>query len=144
MGIVLSFSWVYPLNSLGAVTSPWALQQRFIRNEFHHGRLIPQRHGGLNEKGNNARTRLPGTKILLLAVFPRGASANDPFRRVNAAINDRLRHYADHKQVFFLDISQRFLDDQGRLSENLMPDYLHPNERGCQVWADGMEERSGG
>jgi lysophospholipase L1-like esterase len=21
-----------------------------------------------------------------------------------------------------------------------MPDYLHPNERGYQVWADGMED----
>jgi beta-glucosidase len=48
------------------------------------------------------RTRLPGAKILLLAVFPRGASANDPFRRLNAAINDRLRHYADHPTDFFL------------------------------------------
>lgn len=86
------------------------------------------------------RTRLPDTKILLLAVFPRGASANGPFRRVNTAINDRLRLYADHRQVFFLDLSRRFLDGQGRLSENLMPDYLHPNERGYQVWADGMEE----
>lgn len=86
------------------------------------------------------RTRLPGSKILLLAVFPRGASANDPFRRLNSAINDRLRHYPDHQQVFFLDLSRRFLDGQGRISENLMPDYLHPNERGYQVWADGMEE----
>jgi lysophospholipase L1-like esterase len=33
-----------------------------------------------------------------------------------------------------------FLDDQGRLSQDLMPDYLHPSERGYQVWADGMEE----
>lgn len=86
------------------------------------------------------RTQLPGTKILLLAVFPRGASSDDPLRRLNAAINDRLRPYADHQQVFFLDLSPRFLDDQGRLSEKLMPDYLHPNERGYQVWADGMEK----
>ena len=76
------------------------------------------------------RARLPGSKILLLGVFPRSASANDPFRRLNAAINDRLRHYADNQQVFFLDLSPRFLDGWGRLSKDLMPDYLHPNERG--------------
>ena len=86
------------------------------------------------------RTRLPGTKILLLGVFPRSALANDPFRRLNAAINDRLRHYADNQQVFFLDLSRHFLDDQGRLAQDLMPDYLHPSERGYQVWADGMED----
>jgi beta-glucosidase len=86
------------------------------------------------------RTRLPNTKILLLGVFPRSASANDPFRRLNAAINDRLRHYADNQQVFFLDLSRHFLDDQGHLTQDLMPDYLHPNERGYQVWAEGMED----
>ena len=86
------------------------------------------------------RTRLPVTKILLLGVFPRSASADDPLRRLNAAINDRLRHYADNQQVFFLDLSRRFLDDWGRLSQDLMPDYLHPSERGYQVWADGMED----
>ena len=86
------------------------------------------------------RTRLPGTKILLLGVFPRSASADDPLRRLNAAINDRLPAYADNQHIFFLDLSRHFLDDRGRLSEVLMPDYLHPNERGYQVWADGMED----
>lgn len=86
------------------------------------------------------RTRLPRTKVLLLGVFPRSASADDPLRRLNAAINDRLRHYADNQQVFFLDLSPRFLDDWERLSQDLMPDYLHLSERGYQVWADGMEE----
>ena len=86
------------------------------------------------------RTRLPVTKMLLLGVYPRSASADDPFRRLNAAINDRLRHYADNQQVFFLDLSRRFLDDRGRLAQDLMPDYLHPSARGYQVWADGMED----
>jgi len=85
------------------------------------------------------QTRLPDTKILLLGVFPRSASADDPLRRSNAAINDRLRAYADDQQVFFLDLSRHFLDNRGRLSQDLMPDYLHPSERGYQVWADGME-----
>jgi lysophospholipase L1-like esterase len=86
------------------------------------------------------RKGLPGTKILLLGVFPRSPSADDPLRRLNAAINDRLRACADNQQVFFLDLSRHFLDDRGRLSQDLMPDYLHPSERGYQVWADGMED----
>ena len=86
------------------------------------------------------RTRLPGTKILVLGLFPRGASVDDPLRRLNQAINDRVRAYADNQQIFFLDLSRHFLDDRGRLSQDLMPDYLHPNERGYQVWANGMEE----
>lgn len=86
------------------------------------------------------RTRLPHTKILLLAVFPRSPSADDPLRRLNAAVNDRIRAYADQQQVFFLDLGRRFLDHQGRLSEDLIPDALHPNERGYRLWAEGMED----
>jgi beta-glucosidase len=94
---------------------------------------------GIQKILTTLRTRLPSTRILLLGVFPRSASVDDPLRRSNVAINDHLRAYPDNRQVFFLDLSQYFLDDQGRLSQDLMPDYLHPNERGYQVWADGME-----
>ena len=86
------------------------------------------------------RTRLPQTKVLLLAVFPRGASADDPHRLVNQAVNERLRAFADQRHVFFLDLGPRFLDKAGRLSEDVMPDALHPNERGYRLWAEGMED----
>lgn len=86
------------------------------------------------------RTGLPDTKILLLGVFPRGASGDDPLRQITVAINNLASTYADNKQIFFLDLSPLFLDNQGRLAQHLMPDYLHPNEQGYQVWADGMED----
>lgn len=87
------------------------------------------------------RARLPETKILLLGIFPRGASATDPLRRLNGAINDRLRHFADGQHVFYLDIGHLFLNPKGRLKPDLMPDLLHPSERGYRVWAEGMEAR---
>lgn len=86
------------------------------------------------------RTNLPASKILLLGVFPRNASSDDPLRRLNTAVNDRIRAYTDNQHVFFLDLSRHFLDDQGRLSPALMPDYLHLSGQGYQVWADGMED----
>ncbi|ULA60838.1 MAG: Putative Lipolytic enzyme, GDSL family [Nitrospira sp.] len=86
------------------------------------------------------RTRLPDTKILLLALFPRGLSADDPLRQVNNAVNDRLQTFADQRQIFFLDLSRRFLGNQGRLPEEIMPDALHPSERGYRLWAEGMED----
>lgn len=84
-------------------------------------------------------TRLPQTKILLLALFPRGASSDDPHRLVNQAVNERLRTFADQRHVFFLDLGPRFLDKAGRLSEDVMPDALHPSERGYRLWAEAME-----
>ncbi len=86
------------------------------------------------------RTRLPGTRILLLAIFPRGLTNDDPLRRVNEAVNARLPSLADQRQVFFLNINRRFLDADGRLSAEIMPDALHPSALGYRIWAEGMEE----
>lgn len=85
------------------------------------------------------RATLPDTKILLLGIFPRGATASDPLRRLNSTINDRLRGFADDRHLFYLDLGPVFLDRDGRLRRDLMPDLLHPNERGYQVWAEAME-----
>lgn len=86
------------------------------------------------------RTRLPGTRILLLAIFPRGLTNDDPLRRVNEAVNARLPSLAVQRQVFFLNINRRFLDADGRLSAEIMPDALHPSALGYRIWAEGMEE----
>lgn len=85
------------------------------------------------------RTRLPGTRILLLAIFPRGLTNDDPLRRVNEAVNARLPSLAVQRQVFFLNINRRFLDADGRLSAEIMPDALHPSALGYRIWAEGME-----
>lgn len=85
------------------------------------------------------RTSLPETKILLLAIFPRGAGPEDPLRQLNEKVNERLPELADQKHVFFLDINHVFLDEQGMLPESIMPDLLHPNARGYELWAEAME-----
>lgn len=85
------------------------------------------------------RTRLPTTKILLLAIFPRGADGNDALRKLNTRTNTIIAGFADDKTVFFLDISGRFLGENGQLLKGSMPDRLHPNEVGYRTWAEAME-----
>jgi beta-glucosidase len=85
------------------------------------------------------QTRLPEMKILVLAIFPRGADANDNLRKINAATNEILAGFADDKRVFYLDINDRFLKDDGTLPKSIMPDLLHPNAEGYGMWAAAME-----
>jgi len=85
------------------------------------------------------KERLPKTKILLLAIFPRGATSQDPLRKINDATNERIRQLADGQHVFYLDINRSFLDEDGRLPTSIMPDLLHPEARGYQLWAEAME-----
>jgi lysophospholipase L1-like esterase len=86
------------------------------------------------------RKRLPETKILLLAIFPRGENFN-PQRGKNAQVNEVIHKLADGKNVYFMDIGHKFLETDGRLPAEIMPDYLHLTAKGYQIWADAIEAR---
>jgi lysophospholipase L1-like esterase len=82
------------------------------------------------------REKLPQTKVLLLGIFPRGAKAEDPARARIKAINAEIAKLDDGgKTVKYLDIGEKFLEPDGTLAKEIMPDALHPNEMGYQVWA---------
>jgi len=84
------------------------------------------------------RAKLPQSKILLLAVFSRGEKGT-PIRDQLKEINTALAKLDDGRMVKFLDIGAKFLEPDGTLSSDIMPDLLHPNEKGYQIWADAME-----
>ena len=46
---------------------------------------------------------------------------------------------ADGERVHYLDVSDAFLGEDGTLSQEIMPDYLHLSEKGYQLWAEAME-----
>jgi len=49
---------------------------------------------------DDLKVRLPDTKILLLAIFPRGSDDTDPKRQLNMATNKMIEKYADNKRVY--------------------------------------------
>ena len=73
----------------------------------------------------------------MLAIFPRGKDNNDGLRKVNTAANNLIAKVADGKMVYFLNINDKFLDRDGKLPTDIMPDLLHPNEKGYEIWSDG-------
>lgn len=87
------------------------------------------------------RTRLPEAKILLLAIFPRDEKPDAEMRKNNEAVNNILATFADNEHIHFLDINRVFLDDNGNLPRDIMPDLLHPNEKGYALWAEAMEPK---
>lgn len=95
-------------------------------------------YAGIRSVVDELRRRPPHTKILLLAIFPRGAGPGDDARRLNQRVNAMLPGLADGRQVVFLDIGRAFLAPDGTLSKEIMPDLLHPNARGHGIWADAM------
>lgn len=84
------------------------------------------------------RDRLPETRILLLALFPRGDLPEKEQLRLREASRRYSRLAAD-PMVTFLDIGGVFLDKDGRLPRSVMPDLLHLSETGYELWAGAME-----
>lgn len=85
------------------------------------------------------REKLPQTKVLVLGIFPRGADASDPRRLTNLQANALIAKLADGQMVEYLDIGPAFLNDDGTLSREIMPDLLHLSPKGYQIWAEAIE-----
>jgi lysophospholipase L1-like esterase len=98
------------------------------------------------------RSKLPEAKILLHAIFPRGPRKNregvityesilDAQKRMAAisTANVELAKLDDGQMVRFVDINARFLGNDGTIPNIVMPDQLHPNAAGYQLWAEAIE-----
>jgi lysophospholipase L1-like esterase len=85
------------------------------------------------------RRRCPGAVVLLQGIFPRGKLSTDPVRERIKAINQELAKVSDGGHVLYVDIGEKFLDASGNLPESIMPDYLHPDPQGYEVWAEAIE-----
>jgi lysophospholipase L1-like esterase len=81
--------------------------------------------------------RSPATKILLLAIFPRGQQPDATRGKVNE-VNRLIARLDDRDDVTFLDIGSKFLEPDGTIAPDVMYDFLHPTAKGYAIWAMAM------
>jgi beta-glucosidase len=89
---------------------------------------------------NEIRNRQPDTKILLLGIFPR-AKTFSPQRGRLLEINQALAKLDDGQHIYYLDFGSQLIEKDGSISKDIMPDALHPNEKGYRIWAKAMEPK---
>jgi len=122
-------------------------------NTGHQGRPAAE-HGGVAYASSAEQTaegvkmildilgkKLPETKVLVLGIFPRGATKEDAMRKQNIATNNLISGLADNKRVFYMDIGNTFLQPDGTLPKEIMPDLLHLSAQGYQMWSDAIESK---
>ena len=97
------------------------------------------------------RAKMPKTKILILAIFPRGFGSDEQREALGHgttfnsqwAKNDQASkiasRIADGKHIFYLDINEAFLDEKDVLTREVMPDFVHLSEKGYRIWAEAVE-----
>lgn len=82
--------------------------------------------------------KLPDTKVLLLAIFPRGQKTSWQRTTVDAT-NAIISKLDDGNKTRYLDLGPKFLDADGAIPKDIMPDGLHPSAKGYQIWAENMQ-----
>ncbi len=85
------------------------------------------------------KKRSPESKVLLLGVFPRGEKPNAGREKL-AKVNEIISKLDDGgKTVKYLDIGKKFVEPDGTISREIMPDFLHLSSKGYQIWADAVK-----
>jgi lysophospholipase L1-like esterase len=93
---------------------------------------------GIRQIVSTIHERLPKTKILLLGIFPRGEK-NSPERKTVRAVNSLIAGLGDENKIRFLDIGANFLDADGNIPADVMPDRVHLTAKGYEIWFEKME-----
>ena len=101
----------------------------------------PEIAEGITAVVKELRSQRPEAQILLLGIFPRSAKASDGVRGKIKKVNEQIAKLDDGKNVHYLDIGDKFLETDGSLSKQIMPDYLHLSKQGYQIWADAIQPK---
>lgn len=70
----------------------------------------------------------------------RGTIPSTKLARKIAEINALIAKLDDGKNVFYKDIGRVFLDENGGLSGEIMPDYLHLSPKGYDLWGKAIKD----
>jgi lysophospholipase L1-like esterase len=83
----------------------------------------------------------PASRVVVMGVFPRGASPADPKRSLHRKLNELLAAaLAGRPQVTFLDIGSKFLEPDGSLSRDVFSDGTHPTDKGYAIWGQALSD----
>jgi lysophospholipase L1-like esterase/dienelactone hydrolase len=97
--------------------------------------------GGIKAIVGAIQQKCPAAKILLLRAFPGAYGGPGPtsHRAALDQASELAMKLADNQRVFFCDVNHVFLNLDGSINKELMPDWLHPNPEGAKLWAQAME-----
>ena len=94
---------------------------------------------GIREVILRVRSKAPGAKIILMAVFPREEKPDHPRRVLINEINALIADLGKQRGITFVDIGPKLANPDGTLSRDIMPDFCHPTEKGYDIWGTALK-----
>jgi lysophospholipase L1-like esterase len=126
-------------NGEGQGFQPKAVMLMIGTNNNMH--TAPEVAEGIGAVVLELRRNFPDAKILLLAIFPRSVPG-DLIREKLSEVNRLISRLDDQRNVFFMDIGSKFLDETGVFLPNTFrPDNLHPIAGGYEIWGAAVKDK---
>ena len=94
---------------------------------------------GIHAVTEQAKAQCPGAKLVLMAVMPRGEKPDNPQQASLDAVNALLPEVAKTCGATLIDLKAQLRGKDGIISKELMPDFLHPTEKGYAIWAEALK-----
>ncbi len=94
---------------------------------------------GIHAVTEQAKAQCPGAKLVLMAVMPRGEKPDNPQQAALDAVNALLPDVAKASGATLIDLKARLRENDGSISKEVMPDFLHPAEKGYAIWAEALK-----
>jgi beta-glucosidase len=96
--------------------------------------------GGIWKICEIVEEKLPATKILIMGILPYGYKPNHR-DNINKATNALISKFPKmDTNLCYMDIGPIYLDADGKVRKELMPDYLHPNPEGHLLMFAALED----
>ena len=106
-------------------------------NNFGHLHETPiQVAQGVGAVVRQIQLAWPEGKILLNGILPYEAEPTSPKRAEVKQANKLIARLADEHSIFYKDYGPVFLDKTGRISADMMADFLHPTAKAYGLWAE--------
>lgn len=85
------------------------------------------------------QSKQPQAKILLMSILPTGEKPNAG-REKRKALNDLISNF-EGGNVEYIDVWNRYLEPDDRISEEVMGDFLHLAPKGYDIWAESIRDK---
>lgn len=94
---------------------------------------------GIQAVALQAQAKCPGAKLVLMAVMPRGEKPDNAQQRALDEVNALLPSVAKLTGATLIDLKDKLREGPGgTIGKEMMPDFLHPAEKGYAIWADAL------
>jgi lysophospholipase L1-like esterase len=109
-------------------------------NNFGHLNETPaQVFSGVEAIVKLLRKLYPKAKIVVNGIFPFEESPHSEKRKLVAEANTMIATLNDDYSIFVKNYGPLFLQADGAISQEIMGDFLHPTQKGYQLWLNAMQ-----